>query len=99
MIPDRVRVLGKVFTIRYMTWTEADDTHGMMTMDNAAIRITSGLDADIERDALLHEVIHAVDESLKLKMTEEQVHALACGLFAVFKENPEFVTYLVRQGT
>jgi hypothetical protein len=43
---------------------------------------------------LLHEVLHAVDEAMGLKLKEYQVKGAATGLLAVLKRNPALVAYL-----
>jgi len=41
--------------------------------------------------SLLHEVIHAVDNHLNIKLTEKQVHKMANGLFEVLSDNPDLI--------
>jgi hypothetical protein len=40
-----------------------------------------------EAETLLHEIIHGVDESLMLKLSENKVNLLAAGLVTVFRDN------------
>lgn len=47
-----------------------------------------------QQEVLLHEVIHVVDFAAQLGLTEAQTHALANGLFAVMRDNPEFVEFV-----
>lgn len=47
-----------------------------------------------QREVLLHEVIHVVDFMGHLEFTEAQTHALANGLFAVMRDNPQFVEFV-----
>ena len=48
------------------------------------------------RDTLLHEILHVVDWTVKAELKENQVAAIASGLYAVFKDNPEFVEWLMK---
>ncbi len=42
-------------------------------------------------NSLLHEIIHAVDEHLKIGLKEKHVRKLADGLFEVLSDNPELL--------
>lgn len=81
-----LRILGKNFQI---FWEEkvADDAIGMCETHRQTIRVETGLPRETEEDTLFHEVIHAVDETLGLGLSERQVIALASGLLAVYKDN------------
>lgn len=46
------------------------------------------------RETLLHELLHAVDKSVRSGLTEDQVWQIARGLFAVFRGNPGVLRYL-----
>lgn len=65
--------------------------------DKQLILIRDGQPLESEQDTLLHEVLHAVDEAMGLKMKEAQVKGCATGLLAVLKDNPRFATYLRRK--
>lgn len=80
-----LNILGKTFKIEWLA--ELQDALGETHTNRQLIKMQKGMPPDTEQETLLHEVIHAVDESLALGMTEGQVHGLACGLFAVFKDN------------
>jgi hypothetical protein len=80
-----LNILGKTFKLEWLD--ELPDALGETYTSKQLIRMQKGLPADTERETLLHEVIHAVEESLALGLTEAQVHALACGLFAVLRDN------------
>jgi hypothetical protein len=80
-----LNILGKTFKIEWLE--ELPDALGETYTNRQIIRMQKGLPAETEQETLLHEVIHAVEESLALGMSESQVHALACGLFAVLRDN------------
>ena len=48
-----------------------------------------------KRDTLLHEAIHAVDDTMQLDLSEEQVHSLAGGIYALLSDNPKFARWLI----
>lgn len=82
-----LNILGKTFRIEWLD--ELDGAVGETHTHKQLIKMQKGTALETEQETLLHEVIHAVDESLALGLTEQQVHAMACGLFAVFKDNEQ----------
>ena len=74
--------------------TDADDELGEVDLKTCRIAILTGMSADKERAVVLHEIIHAVDDILGLKMNEKQVEGIENGIFAVIKDNPGILRYL-----
>lgn len=71
-----------------------DDLNGECDTDKQKILVRDGQPLESEQDTLLHEVLHAIDEAMGLKMKEAQVKGAATGLLAVLKRNPAFTAYL-----
>lgn len=81
-----LQILGKPFQI--FQYSEAPEPIlGFCETYLQKISVLKGLPTETEQETFLHEVIHAVEEQLSLGMTENQVYALACGLYAVYKNN------------
>lgn len=95
MRPEKIKILGKVFRVN--NGPLAEDLMGECDNDKQLILIRDGQPLESEQDTLLHEVLHAVDEAMGLKMKEAQVKGCATGLLAVLKDNPRFATYLRRK--
>lgn len=93
--PERLRVIGKRWTVRW-DYDNADE-YGICDHNSQTLHIQSNLAPDTERDTLLHEVLHAVDEAMGTHLEEAQVRSLATGLLAVLADNPSFVRYLTRR--
>lgn len=89
--PERIRILGKAFKV---TNVVADDLMGECDTDTQTLAIRDGQPLESEQDTLLHEVLHAIDEAMGLKMKEAQVKGVATGLLAVMKDNPSFCGFL-----
>ncbi len=89
-----IRILGKTFEILWVDEV-AEDAIGMCETFRQRITMSKGLPVETEQDTLLHEVIHAVDETMGTSLTEQQVLALASGLIAVLRDNKEFTEYLL----
>lgn len=94
--PERIRILGKRFTVTYGGPME-DGLVGECDSDALRISIRDNQPLESEQDTLLHEVLHAVDEAMGLKMKEAQVKGAATGLLAVLKDNPALAAYLRRK--
>lgn len=96
--PERVRILGKRFTVTYASGAPLDDgLNGECDSDNQKILIRDGQPLESEQDTLLHEILHAVDEAMGLKLKEAQVKGAATGLLAVLKDNSGLGSYLKRK--
>lgn len=93
-----LRILGKTFEVLWVDEV-AEDAIGMCETHRQRIVMMKGLPVDTERDTLLHEVIHAIDETMGTELTEQQVVALASGLLAVFNDNHKELTDYLKNGT
>ena len=94
--PEAVRLMGRTFLLNYVKGSVLADNHDFGHIDfyNQVINISDNLTPVEEADTVLHELIHAVDLSMGLEMSEHQVHHLATGLIALFQDNPEVALYL-----
>jgi hypothetical protein len=93
--PERIEVIGKRFSVEYPTGAPLDEgLNGECDTDKQKILVRDGQPLESEQDTLLHEVLHAVDEAMGLKLKEYQVKGAATGLLAVLKRNPALVAYL-----
>ena len=93
--PERIRILGKLFKVT--NGPLDDDLNGECDTDTQTLAIRDGQPLESEQDTVLHEVIHAIDEAMGLRMKEAQVKGCATGLLAVLKDNPRFGSYLRRK--
>lgn len=65
--------------------------------DKQLIAVEEGQPLENEQDAVLHETIHILEDSMDIKISESAVRKVATGLLAVLKDNPRFVSYLRRK--
>lgn len=92
-IPERVAVLGESYAVhvgRRDADMMADGTRGEISHTKLEIDIRSDLAPAAQEEALLHELIHAVDDAVLCeadRLTEAQVHALSGGLYHVLTQN------------
>jgi hypothetical protein len=93
--PTKIKILGKVFAVG--NGPLADDLNGECDTDAQKLAVRDGQPLESEQDTVLHEVLHAIDEAMGLRMKEAQVKGCATGLLAVLKDNPRFTSYLRRK--
>lgn len=92
--PKVIDVLGKKFEVVLLKDEEEKDSDGYMELSEQRIGIRLHKAMDYNHDTLFHELTHAVDEIMHLKLKEHQVHILAAGLIAVLKQNKELRDWL-----
>lgn len=95
-MPKQVKVLGKTFKVVPLKEDEHEDADGIMIIDEQLICVRDKPAQEYMADTLLHETIHAIDETLFLKMTERQVSNIASVLLQVLKDNPEFTSWILQ---
>lgn len=95
-MPTKVRVLGKNFKIVEMQEGVDEDADGLCKIAEQELHVRPQPAISYCQDTLLHETIHAIDETLVLKMSERQVSNLASVLLAVFKDNPEYIKWILQ---
>jgi hypothetical protein len=93
-MPDAVRVLGKIYEIERVSQFEAA---GQCFDAKQLIKVDADLPLELAQDTLIHECIHALDYCMHLEMTERQVSALASGLTALIRDNPQLLAFLQQE--
>lgn len=108
MMPRRVYVHPHTYSLaidRDGRLDELEDLNGLCDFDRQRIWVKTPQTPGMERDTVLHEVLHAVFDQLDVKrrmkeevgkeFEEDVVYALAPRLLAVLKDNPGLVKYLL----
>jgi hypothetical protein len=103
LMPVKIDVMGKLYTIinelppppEDEDGADDDRDSGECDFSGCEIRVDPTEAEPMQRDTLLHEVIHAVEDAMGLKVTEHRVALLATGLLQVLRHNPNFVAYLM----
>jgi Zn-dependent peptidase ImmA (M78 family) len=75
-------ILGKRYKIKYLDDDTMQSGYGSMQRAHGIILINKDTTEDQQAETLLHEVIHAVDEELKIGLEENDVARLAVGLYS-----------------
>jgi len=101
--PAKVKVLGKWVAIEYVPASDillrdsADDPDpgcGRSDGSKQSIAIEEGQPLAYEQDTVLHEVLHIIEDYMRMDVPEDVVDKFATGLLAVLKDNPSFASYL-----
>ena len=90
-----VRILGYDYDVALLPRTEMQDCDGWENASLARIRVCDDLPDDRRREVTLHEVLHAVHKAVAVPLTEDQNAALSRALYAVCRENPEYMKRLL----
>jgi hypothetical protein len=91
---DSAKIIGKPWKYTYRDGSHIDENYGSTSYRNLSIEIIANLPLSLEQDVMMHETIHAIDESLSLGLTESQVNVLGCVLAGIFRDNPHIPDYL-----
>lgn len=95
MIPNKIKILGKEYKIKYVPKLEDVNTmnspagvmFGQITYIDGQIRIFDGLQSYDKLQVTLHEIVHAINTSLQIGIKETQIDQLATGLTNVLVDN------------
>ena len=86
-------IMGKRFTVR---WAKLEkDDYGRCESGKCLISVNPDHHGEQQRDALLHEALHAIDHEMYSDMREKQIRRIATGLLHFMRSNPEVVRWLM----
>lgn len=87
-LPRKLRLLGHdILVERVKIGLSASTTLGQYDSESGEIRVREGLEPSIEDATVLHEVVHVIDVTLCLSLSEDQVVGVAQGIFAFLADN------------
>lgn len=92
--PSLVKVLGKAYSIEWVHPRDIGDDYGECRSHECLIKVSTEQAEIQQRDALLHEIVHAVDFEMDTKLTERAVRLIATGLLNMLRDNPLITTWL-----
>lgn len=90
------RVLGYNYQVEFKPEAvfEGVDNRGLCYPSTQIIEISTTMPKDQQREVLLHELIHAIEDGTGISLTENQVTRLARAQLAVFKENQDLAAFI-----
>ncbi len=93
-LPETLKIGGKIYAVIYYDFEPGITANmGCHNQMEQTIRIASNVHPDQLRDAMLHEIIHAVMAPFPVEQRDEEtwVAYVAHGLDAAFRDNPELL--------
>ena len=88
-LPEKIRIIGKTYTVEEAPESPLENRcFGRFKAAEGQIILQAGMCDDQVRDTLIHEALHGIDYAMSLDLEEPQVHALAAGVCALFRDNP-----------
>jgi len=87
----KLRIAGIDYDVEYVSSDNLNGLLGTADFNNQKIKINKDSTDATQHIAVIHEIIHILDKSYNIKLSEEQVVYLAQAIVALVKENPEFI--------
>jgi hypothetical protein len=88
---DKVKISGIEYAIVMKTSEEMGGNIGLANFNTQEISINQNMTVQTIKIAKWHEVIHMLDHTYDLDMTEKQVKFFTHALIALFEDNPGIV--------
>ena len=88
-----LKILGKDYKVEWFTPDPllTQEIEGREEWSNGRILINGTLDEWRALDILIHEIIHAINDDMKIKIEEEDINRLGASLQAVIRDNMETI--------
>lgn len=86
-IPKSVEILGQTFKIEMRPSKTMKDALGWCAPNKNRICLVKGMPEDREGEVFIHEVLHAIEKNLSLKLSEKDINNLALGVYGFLKNN------------
>jgi hypothetical protein len=100
--PRKVKVFNHDYKIKTANKASVGvaEAWGWIDFDAFTIYIKPGTPKTVEREVVLHEIIHAINVAVQVEDTKEQDEAIAtrltAGLFTVFRHNKKLTRWLFK---
>lgn len=92
--PKTVNIIGKTFTVHKRKFKK--EQYGEMRYGMQEILLEPRQVDEQMKDTLWHEILHAIERSLGLKLKEHEVHAIAAAQVQVMFDNPKLMEYILK---
>ena len=90
--PNSMRVMGKNYKVLHLDLKgkggDGMDLYGDLQYRTNLIRVEKSLCRDQMTDSLIHEALHAIDDSLCIGLKEKQIRAISAFVLDIISENP-----------
>jgi len=90
-----MKIGGIYYEILHKTNEEMNGNIGLADFNRQEISINTDHTTQTQKIALVHEILHILDSTYHLKLTEEQVIYTAHALIGFIEDNKDFLTDLL----
>lgn len=94
-LPKILRIIGKQYKTELVDKVDEHDSDGESDPISQRIILAKSQTYEPARETALHELVHAIDHQMGLGLKEKQVEGLGVGIFALMRENPSFVRWVM----
>ncbi len=85
----QIKISGLMYDVAYKSNEEMQGQIGLADFNRQLISINDSHTSQTQQIALMHEILHLLDISYNLKLTEDQIIHTTHSLIALFADNPE----------
>jgi hypothetical protein len=92
----KVKILHKTVDVEFKKDPKMGDgskTYGFYDEDEGRVVAALNIKPDDQREVVMHELFHVIDDTLGIGLPEKKIRPLSVGVFTMLKENPELRAY------
>ena len=92
------KLLGQDFVLETSPGAKLElDYYCQYYPDSTRIVVRTGLHPDLLKHTILHEVVHCLESTMYLKLSERDVDNIALGVLSLIRDNPELIELIQRE--
>ena len=92
----KVKILHKSVDVEFKKDPKMGDgskTYGFYDEDEGRVVAALNIKPDDQREVVMHELFHVIDDTLGIGLSEKKIRPLSVGVYTMLKENPELRAY------
>lgn len=89
----KVKILGLNYNIESVETVNIDGFYGEIKHKDELIRLNRSHSLQRMQESLIHEINHAIDAELKLKLSEDTISRLSNVWYQIIVDNPHIFEY------
>jgi hypothetical protein len=92
----KVKIFHKAVDVEFKKDPKLGDgskSYGFFDEDDGRIVAAANIKPDDQREVVMHELFHVIDDTLGIGLPEKKLRPLSVGVFTMLKENPELCNY------
>lgn len=89
----KCKILGLNYNIKFVETVNIDGFYGEIKHKDELIRLNKDHSPQRMEESLIHEINHAIDAELKLKLSEDTITRLSNVWYQIIQDNPHIFKY------